>query len=228
MSTTSVTTNNDSIIQSLVLNGDMAKLTPTDKVTYYKQYCERLGLDPFTQPFRILKLNGKETLYCDRSGTQQLNKLHKISHLIAAREVTNECYVVTAKAFDSNGRQTESIGAVSITGLKGENLCNAMMKAETKAKRRATLDLLGLGVLDESEVETIPEAQTQPPPVVPKDKPQLPAISDEQFTKAKLRIGTGELEVHAKIIAAFTLTETQRKELDELLNTQKEKQDGSK
>lgn len=30
------------------------------------------------------------------------------------------------------------------------------MKAETKAKRRATLDLLGLGVLDESEMDTLP------------------------------------------------------------------------
>jgi predicted transglutaminase-like cysteine proteinase len=35
-----------------------------------------------------------------------------------------------------------------------------MMKAETKAKRRATLDLLGLGILDESETETIPGATT--------------------------------------------------------------------
>jgi hypothetical protein len=37
---------------------------------------------------------------------------------------------------------------------------NAIMKAETKAKRRATLDLLGLGVLDESETESIPNATT--------------------------------------------------------------------
>ena len=31
--------------------------------------------------------------------------------------------------------------------LRGDALCNAMMKAETKAKRRSTLDLLGLGIL---------------------------------------------------------------------------------
>jgi methyl coenzyme M reductase subunit C-like uncharacterized protein (methanogenesis marker protein 7) len=35
-----------------------------------------------------------------------------------------------------------------------------MMKGETKAKRRATLDLLGLGILDETETQTIPGAQT--------------------------------------------------------------------
>jgi len=59
-----------------------------------------------------------------------------------------------------DGRFTDSIGAVNITGLKGDNLANAMMKSETKAKRRATLDLLGLGILDETETETIPMAQT--------------------------------------------------------------------
>ena len=35
-----------------------------------------------------------------------------------------------------------------------------MMKAETKAKRRVTLSLCGLGWTDESEVGSIPNAQT--------------------------------------------------------------------
>jgi hypothetical protein len=121
-----------------------------------------MGLDPFTKPFDILRLNGKEVLYCTRSGTQQLNKLHKVSHLITSRDTNAEAgvYIVTSKASLPDGRCTESIGAVNIAGLKGEMYANAIMKAETKAKRRATLDLLGLGVLDESEAETIPNATT--------------------------------------------------------------------
>jgi hypothetical protein len=121
-----------------------------------------MGLDPFTKPFDILRLNGKEVLYCTRSGTQQLNKLHKVSHLITSRETNSEAgvYIVTSKASLPDGRCTESIGAVNIAGLKGEAYANAIMKAETKAKRRATLDLLGLGVLDESEAESIPNAST--------------------------------------------------------------------
>jgi hypothetical protein len=121
-----------------------------------------MGLDPFTKPFDILRLNGKEVLYCTRSGTQQLNKLHKVSHLITSRETNAEAgvYIVTSKASLPDGRCTESIGAVNIAGLKGEAYANAIMKAETKAKRRATLDLLGLGVLDESEAESIPNATT--------------------------------------------------------------------
>jgi hypothetical protein len=119
-----------------------------------------MGLDPFTKPFDILRLNGREVLYCTRSGTQQLNKLHKVSHLITSRDTNADAgvYIVTSKASLPDGRCTESIGAVNIAGLKGEAYANAIMKAETKAKRRATLDLLGLGVLDESEAESIPNA----------------------------------------------------------------------
>jgi hypothetical protein len=149
-----------SIANQLILQGDLSKLSANDKVRYYNGYCERMGLDPFTKPFDILRLNGKEVLYCTRSGTQQLNKLHKVSHLITSRDTNAEAgvYIVTSKASLPDGRCTESIGAVNIAGLKGEMYANAIMKAETKAKRRATLDLLGLGVLDESEAESIPNA----------------------------------------------------------------------
>ncbi|WP_212005775.1 hypothetical protein [Chitinophaga sp. HK235] len=217
-----------SIIQSLVLNGDLSKMDPQMKVTYYKQFCERIGLDPFTQPFKLLKLNGKEVLYCDRSGTQQLNKKHSISHEIRGREIISDCYVVTAQAIDPTGRHTESIGAVSIIGLKGENLCNAMMKAETKAKRRATLDLLGLGILDETEVDAIPGATTTPldlngqsetttPPARPLAPDTLPAITDAQFFQACTRVGTGDANAYHKTIQYFTLTTGQRKQLDDLM-----------
>lgn len=59
-----------------------------------------------------------------------------------------------------HGRQDESIGAVPIAALKGEALANAMMKCETKAKRRVTLSICGLGMLDETEVESVSSSQT--------------------------------------------------------------------
>lgn len=148
------------IVASLVMNGDISKLTQPQKLQYYKGYCDRLGLDPLTQPFKILKLQGKEILYCDRSGGQQLSKLHKVSHEIKSREKMDDLYIVTCRASLPDGRFSESIGAVNIAGLKGDQLANTMMKGETKAKRRATLDLLGLGILDETETQTIPGAQT--------------------------------------------------------------------
>ncbi len=180
----------ENIISSIVINGDISKLSPQQKVDYYRQFCERLGLDPLSQPFKLLRLNGKEILYCDRTGAQQLNKLHKVSHEIRARETVSGCYVVTVQASTPDGRKTESIGAVTIDNLRGDALCNAMMKAETKAKRRATLDLLGLGILDETETETILHAQKVDAPAIAAAAPEavaapaVPATSKiSQFKK---------------------------------------------
>jgi exosome complex RNA-binding protein Csl4 len=149
------------ITSALILQGDLAALHPNDKVAYYKGYCERLGLDPYTKPFDILRLNGKEILYLTRSGAQQLNMLHKVSHQITSRRVIDDAgiYEVTCRATLPDGRHTESIGAAHVANLKGEPYCNAMMKAETKAKRRSTLDLIGLGILSEEETSSIPGAQ---------------------------------------------------------------------
>jgi hypothetical protein len=172
----------ENIISSLVLNGDLSKLSQVQKVDYYRQFCERLGLDPLSQPFKLLKLNGKEVMYCDRSGAQQLNKLHKVSHEIKARETMNGCYVVTARASTPDGRHTESIGAVTIDNLRGDALCNAMMKGETKAKRRSTLDLLGLSILDETETDTIPNAVKIAAPAVTNDSSFGPGVGGGMST----------------------------------------------
>jgi hypothetical protein len=180
----------------------LSKLSANDKVKYYNGYCERMGLDPFTKPFDILRLNGKEVLYCTRSGTQQLNKLHKVSHLITSRDTNQEAgvYIVTSKASLPDGRCTESIGAVNIQGLKGEAYANAIMKAETKAKRRATLDLLGLGVLDESEAESIPNATTVALQTMVEALPQMEVEAvevieeDEQLSIGRLMIAIKKAE----------------------------------
>jgi hypothetical protein len=160
-----------------------------------------MGLDPFTKPFDILRLNGKEVLYCTRSGTQQLNKLHKVSHLITSRDTNAEAgvYIVTSKASLPDGRCTESIGAVNIAGLKGEAYANAIMKAETKAKRRATLDLLGLGVLDESEAESIPNASTVALNTMVEALPEMVVESVEVIeTEEEEKLSIGRLAIAIK------------------------------
>lgn len=169
------------LINNLVLKGDLSGLLPAQKVQYYKVFCERLGLDPLTQPFKLLKLQGKEILYCDRSGAQQLNKIHGVSHEVRSRELIEAAgvYQVTARASLPEGRFTDSIGAVNIQGLKGDAYANAIMKAETKAKRRSTLDLLGLGILDETEAETIPGAVVEPLPPTPTE----PELTVDEYHK---------------------------------------------
>lgn len=143
------------VLASLVTRGDISGLQPGQKAAYYSQLCQRVGLDPATAPFQPLKLNGKEILYATKGAAEQLRNLHKISITIVAREKLDDVYYVTARATMQDGRTDESRGAVTIAGLKGDNLANAVMKAETKAKRRVTLSIVGLGMLDESELETI-------------------------------------------------------------------------
>jgi hypothetical protein len=144
------------IVARVILHGDLKQLSDEQKVSYYRAVCDSVGLNPLTQPFQYLVLSGKEILYARREATEQLRQLHSVSITIVGREVVEDCYVVTARATLPTGRTDENIGAVPIAGLRGEVRANAMMKAETKAKRRATLAICGLGMLDESEVASIP------------------------------------------------------------------------
>lgn len=145
-----------STMEQVLLQGDLERLPPDGRLAYYDSVCKSLGLNPLTRPFEYVKLQGKTTLYAKRECTEQLRMLHSVSVRIVARETVEGCYIVTAQATLPSGRHDESIGAVSIEGLKGENRSNAMMKAETKAKRRVTLSICGLAFMDESE--TVPGA----------------------------------------------------------------------
>ena len=168
---------NGELLEEVLVGGNLAKLTPHQRATYYLRVCESLGLNALTRPFEYLLLNGRLILYARKDATDQLRHQRKVSLTIAAREVVNDLYVVTARAQLPDGRTDEEIGAVPIGGLKGEALANAMMKASTKAKRRATLSICGLGALDESEVETIPGAQRVVDLEDPDHDPSPPALS---------------------------------------------------
>jgi hypothetical protein len=138
-----------------VLTGDLGELSAAQRAEYYAAVCQSLGLNPLTQPFAYLTLNGKLRLYALRDCADQLRRLHGISIYIANREKIGDIYVVTARAKDKTGREDESTGAVPLGTLKGDALANALMKCETKAKRRVTLSIAGLGWLDETELETV-------------------------------------------------------------------------
>jgi hypothetical protein len=149
----------DAALEKVIVQGRLEHLTPKERLLYYKTLCESLGLNPLTRPFEYITLSGRLTLYARRDATDQLRRLHQVSITIVSRERLDDIYVVTARATLPDGRCDEATGAVSIAGLSGEQLANAIMKAETKAKRRVTLSIVGLGILDESELDTVPQAQ---------------------------------------------------------------------
>lgn len=159
---------NSNAIEKVMIQGDLSQLSESDRIAYYSRICESLGLNPLTQPFAYIKLNGKLKLYALREATEQLRRIHNVSVRITSRElVSDSTYVVTAQASLPDGRCDESIGAVSVTSLQGEALANAIMKAETKAKRRVTLSICGLAFLDETEADSIPAATPKPPKAAP-------------------------------------------------------------
>jgi hypothetical protein len=147
------------ILEQVVLGGDLQQLRPAERINYYREVCSSLGLNPLTQPFQYIKLNGKLVLYARKDCADQLRSTRGVSITGIVKENIGDLYVVTASAQLPNGRTDEEIGAVNVKGLFGENLANAMMKACTKAKRRVTLSICGLGMLDETEVETIRDAR---------------------------------------------------------------------
>jgi hypothetical protein len=136
----------------------LSRLTAEQRVSYYKAVCESLGLNPLTRPFDYITLNGKLTLYARKDAADQLRRLHGVS--IDDVEITEvgDTYSVKVKGHDKTGRSDVEIGVVSKKDMQG-NSANVQMKAVTKAKRRLTLSLCGLGMLDETEIETIRDAQ---------------------------------------------------------------------
>ena len=170
------------IQEKVLIGGDLAKLTVPERLSYYKAVCESVGLNPLTRPFEYLILDDKMVLYARKDCTDQLRDLHGISVEIACRERIDDLFVVTARAKNMTERTDESIGAVPAVKEDGEwktagsgkryfqgngtykpltleARSNAMMKAETKAKRRVTLSICGLGMFDESEIEGVAGAK---------------------------------------------------------------------
>jgi hypothetical protein len=147
------------VIEQVMLKGDLANLDGAQRLSYYSNLCHSLNLNPLTKPFEYISLNNKLVCYATRSCTDQLRALHKISITIIKREEDENFYKVYARATTPDGRTDESLGMVFIGALKGADRANAFLKAETKAKRRVTLSISGLGFLDETEIETIPDAK---------------------------------------------------------------------
>lgn len=149
------------LMEAVLLQGDLSKLSPTERVNYYTKVCQSIGVNPMTKPFAYITLNGKLTLYALKDATDQLRNLHNVSiDDIDIRE-NDTHFIVKVKGHDKTGRSDVEIGVVAKTDMQS-NLANIQMKAVTKGKRRLTLSLCGLGWLDESEIETIPQARLVP------------------------------------------------------------------
>jgi len=161
-----VSQNHLSAVESALAMNDLSKLDTGQRISYYNAVCQSVGLNPLTQPFAYIILDGKLTLYARKECSEQLRKINSVSIQIVSRTESDDYYEVHVRAMDKHGRTDEDISSLYLFDkygkrLTGLPLANARMKAVTKAKRRVTLAISGLGVIDESEFDTISEASIQ-------------------------------------------------------------------
>ena len=148
-----------SIMEEVIAKGDLSKLSADERARYYTEVCRSIGVNPLTKPFDYITLNGKLTLYATKTATDQLRTVKGVSIFKVDAVTDGDLRIVHAYARDASGREDMDLGVVNIKGLAGEALANAYMKALTKAKRRVTLSICGLGWLDESEIDSVATAR---------------------------------------------------------------------
>jgi hypothetical protein len=163
---TNLAISNATIARAFQDNG-VHTLTAIERRDFYRWQCDRLGLDPYSFPFDYLETkDNRLILYPNQRATDQLRKNRGLSMRIVEREILDDLAIITAECFDQEGRTTQAIGTAEMTDkygkpLVGQSKAQAIMKADTRARRRATLAACGL----DSEVEgRLISAQTYDPP----------------------------------------------------------------
>lgn len=142
--------------------GDPGGMTDAERADYVRDICRMLRLNPLTRPAQFVKLSGKWVLYLTRTATDQLAARYNLNR----ETIVPPCIVDIAgvkvgmcvvKVTLPNGRSETATATLPITDPAG-----LYMRLETKAKRRATLSILGLGVLSEDEAEDASDAAQGP------------------------------------------------------------------
>lgn len=146
----------DEKLWQVVASGDLKGLSPAQKSAYYLYRCRVEGLNPASQPFTYMNMQGKEILYGGKTAADQLRKLHGISIVSVEVDDDGEYIRCAVRVRDTTGREDYEEGIVFTGTSKGAQRANDRMKAISKAKRRATYSICGTGVLDETEVADIP------------------------------------------------------------------------
>jgi len=142
----------EELLAKIVQSGDLAMLSESDRLIYYFTYCRQLGLNPLSKPFDYIQDKGKISLYPNAIAASQLRDKRNVSTRIIKEEclLNGEIFSVLVEA--SIGDRTEqATGKISLTGLDGKAKATAMKRAETQARRRATLAIVGLDAIGDED-----------------------------------------------------------------------------
>lgn len=150
-----------SALDHIIATNDLGRLTPVQRVGYVLALCKSLHLNPLSRPFEFLTFDGKVVPYPTKSCAEQLGRLHQISIKLTRREQVGDLFVVEVEGSRPNGQCSFASKYVSVRDsrgdwLKGDKLGAAYGKAETGAKRRLVLSMVGLaGLPDADEVSGV-------------------------------------------------------------------------
>jgi hypothetical protein len=163
-----LTQSQQDIITNIVLNGDISALSNIQRVEYYNLLCKQFELNPAFKPFDILVLNGKTVLYPNKNCAEQLRDKRQVSIIREDKEYNDKLNIYTVTVYGKDKFGKEDIASASITLSKCDKstgykitkmneieISNQMMKCETKAKRRLTFSICGLGMYDEDQMEFV-------------------------------------------------------------------------
>jgi hypothetical protein len=170
----------ESAIAQMQASGkDTGSLTAQQRAGYVTALCRALRLNPLTSPVQFIKLNGKEVLYVTRTATDQLAAIHGLNRkTVRGPEIVDiagtKIAICAVEVTLPNGRSETATATLPVS-----DPAMLYMKLETKAKRRGTLAILGLGLLAEEEAESIPGAErVDLAPALPAPAPKPSALDD--------------------------------------------------
>jgi len=143
-----------------VLTNSLSGFTDQQRAQLIGHLCKTWHLDFNQQPFIIIKTQGKEKLYLSKAGAEQVRNRNNVSIDSVDTKIEDGLVLVTAAASLPSGRHDSDLGTVSIKGLVGDALADAILKAVTKAKRRVTLSICGLPMSEVSDSESAPKSGT--------------------------------------------------------------------
>lgn len=141
-----------------VAEADVGPLAPVDRASHYLAVCERAGVAPEERWLRLARVGGRVVLLAVEGAAEK----------IAARQGLTLDITEGPRAVELGGRSlayavcraTHPDGRVetSTATVAWEHTPDALARCTERARRRATWSLLGLAVLDEGELDSIPSA----------------------------------------------------------------------
>ena len=114
MTTDIVPIDQAALMEKVLIKGDLSTLSSAERMSYYKQVCESLGLNPLTRPFQYLTLNGQLRLYATKDCTEQLANNHQVSIALNDGRLVHETWLCKARATTPEGRYVDEIGRAHV------------------------------------------------------------------------------------------------------------------